>query len=327
MFLGNGLVATNPFSFLILWHSKIMAKQDYIARYFNIITKLSRTPYCSYEDLYRTLENEFEIYALRDEDAFFSFSKRTFQRDIREIKNILGIDIVYSRANKGYFIEQNDFASELFLKTVEQINSFNALKVTHSLEDIIHLEKTPPSNSDFLPLIIQAIQKKRKINFDYKKFGENEVTKRTGSPLALKEYKNRWYLIVLEKGSQKVFGLERMQSLMISTDKIDSNIQFDYDEKFQHCFGVISPNAEKPSKIILEFDAKQAGYVKTLPLHSSQKILKEENGRTQIELTIYITTDFVAELLSLGSNVKVLKPQSLINQLKQKLQENMNQYN
>ena len=304
-----------------------MAKQDYIARYFNIITKLSRTPYCSYEELYNALESEFEIYQLRDEEAIFSFSKRTLQRDIRGIRNILGIDIVYSRKQKGYYIEQDEFASELFLKTVEQINSFNALKVVHSFEDVVHLEKAPRVNVDFLPPLINAIQQNRKIKFSYQKFGEEYVSERIVSPLALKEYKNRWYLIAQEKEMQKIFGLERILKVDILPEKRDENIEFNYEDKFLHCFGIQVPNGDKPSKVILEFNKKQAEYIKTLPMHASQKIVFEDEKFTHFELTIFITSDFVSELLSWNNRVRVVQPKSLIQNIKKKLQENLDLYN
>ncbi|WP_395093192.1 helix-turn-helix transcriptional regulator [Vaginella massiliensis] len=303
-----------------------MAKQDYIARYFNIITKLSRTPYCSYEELYKSLENEFEIYQLRDEKAIFNFSKRTFQRDIREIRNILGIDILYSRKHKGYYIVQDEFGSELFLKTVEQINSFHALKLMHSFEDIMHLEKTPPANVSFLPILIQAIQKNRKISFDYRKFGEDEISNRVASPLALKEYKNRWYVIAQENLQQKIFGLDRMLKVEILAAKRDQGIEFDYEDKFQHCFGIQVPNGDEPTKVVLEFNNKQAAYVRTLPWHNSQQLVFEDENVTRFEFTLFITDDFVSELLSWNDRVKVIKPKSLINQIKKKLQANLDLY-
>ncbi len=312
--------------FLSLLEITQMAKQDYIARYFNIITKLSRTPYCSYEDLYQHLENEFEIYSLRNEDAFFSFSKRTLQRDIQEIRTILGIDILYSRKEKGYYIEQHEFASDIFLQTIEQINSFNALNMTHSLQEIVHLEKTPPKNTDFLLPIIQAIQKKRNLKFSYRKFGEEVITQREVSPLAIKQSRNRWYLIAQEKDLQKVFGLERMHSVDISDHRIDEKIEFNYEEKFKHCFGVISPNTELPSRVVLQFTKRQAGYIKTLPLHSSQRIVQEDEETTTIELSIYLTLDFITEIISYGKEVKVLEPQKLIEQVKSKLKETLDLY-
>lgn len=291
-----------------------MSKQGYIARYFNIVRKLSQKRYCSYEELEDFLEREFEMLQLNDETLEFNFSKRTLQRDIREIRNILGIDIVYSRQQKGYYIVQDDYSSELFLKTIEEINSFSALKLTNSLASIVYLEKRKPKRSEFLPEIVQAIQKKRKIEFTYQKFGEDHSTIRQVSPLAIKEFKNRWYLIAEDGGTIKNFGLERMLRVETLTHRVES-IQFNYDEKYQHCFGIVAPNADTPSKVIISVDQKQAAYLKSLPLHSSQTIVSETEEEVLIQLTVYITPDFVSELLSLGHFIHVIEPKELQQQL------------
>ena len=164
-----------------------MSKQGYIARYFNIVSKLSQKKYCSYEELENFLEREFEMLQIQDDTLEFNFSKRTLQRDIREIRNILGIDIMYSRSQRGYYIIQDDYSSDLFLKTLEEINSFSALKLTNSLESIVYLEKRKPKRAEFLPDIVQAIQQKKKIEFHYQKFGEADETIRKVSPVAIEK--------------------------------------------------------------------------------------------------------------------------------------------
>jgi len=54
-----------------------------------------------------------------------------------------------------------------------------------------------------------------------------------------------------------------------------------------------------------------------LPLHESQQILADNEEEIRVQLTVFITHDFVMELLSHGANVKVLQPESLIQDLKE----------
>ena len=302
-----------------------MSKQGYIARYFNIVTKLSKQKYCSFEDLYTYLEDQFEMMRVYDDDLEFNFSKRTLQRDIREIRTVLGIDIVYSRANKGYYIVQDDHSSDLFLKTIEEINSFSALKLTNSLENIVYLEKRQPKRAEFLPDIIQAIQKEVKIEFTYLKFGESKETTRKVDPIAIKEFNNRWYLIANDNDLIKNFGLDRMSKVVILKEKITNEIVFDYEEKYQHCFGIIAPNTEEPFDVVIEVSKKQAAYLETLPLHSSQHIIKKSGNKVLIGLRVYITTDFISEILSMGRFIKVIKPEILRDRIKEHLKD-LNQF-
>ncbi|MCA4780705.1 WYL domain-containing protein [Empedobacter stercoris] len=303
-----------------------MSKQGYIARYFNIVRKLSQQKYCSYEDLERFLEREFEMLQLQDDTLEFNFSKRTLQRDIREIRNILGIDIMYSRSQRGYYIFQDDYSSDLFLKTLEEINSFSALKLTNSLESIVYLEKRKPKRAEFLPDIVQAIQQKKKIEFHYQKFGEEKETIRKVSPIAIREHNNRWYLIADDKGIVKNFGLERMNKVSILNDKIDNNIEFNYIDKYKYSFGIIVPSSEKPEKIVLSVTKKQAAYLESLPLHESQQILETKNDEVLIGLELFLTEDFISEILSLSCSVTIIEPKKLKEKVKTILKETLEKY-
>lgn len=303
-----------------------MSKQGYIARYFNIVRKLSQQKYCSYEDLERFLEREFEMLQLQDDTLEFNFSKRTLQRDIREIRNILGIDIMYSRSLRGYYIFQDDYSSDLFLKTLEEINSFSALKLTNSLESIVYLEKRKPKRAEFLPDIVQAIQQKKKIEFHYQKFGEEKETIRKVSPIAIREHNNRWYLIADDKGIVKNFGLERMNKVSILNDKIDNNIEFNYIDKYKYSFGIIVPSSEKPEKIVLSVTKKQAAYLESLPLHESQQILETKNDEVLIGLELFLTEDFISEILSMSRSVTIIEPKKLKEKVKTILKETLEKY-
>ena len=304
-----------------------MSKQGYIARYFNIVRKLSQKKYCSYEELENFLEREFEMLQIQDDTLEFNFSKRTLQRDIREIRNILGIDIMYSRSQRGYYIIQDDYSSDLFLKTLEEINSFSALKLTNSLESIVYLEKRKPKRAEFLPDIVQAIQQKKKIEFHYQKFGEAEETIRKVSPVAIREFNNRWYLIADDKGIVKNFGLERMNKVSILKDKIDENIVFNYDDKYKYSFGIIVPSTEKPEKIVLSVTKKQAAYLESLPLHESQEVLGTNNDEVLIGLELFLTEDFISEILSMSRSVTVIEPKKLKDRISEILKEILLKYN
>ncbi len=304
-----------------------MSKQGYIARYFNIVRKLSQQKYCSYNDLEVFLEGEFEMLQLQDDTLEFNFSKRTLQRDIREIRNILGIDIMYSRSQRGYYIIQDDYSSDLFLKTLEEINSFSALKLTNSLESIVYLEKRKPKRAEFLPDIVQAIQYKKKIEFHYQKFGEEQETIRKVSPIAIREHNNRWYLIADDNGMVKNFGLERMNKVILLDVKIDANICFNYEDKYKFAFGIIVPTDEKPEKIVLSVTKKQAQYLESLPLHESQYVIEKKKNEVLIGLELFLTDDLINEILSLSRTVTVLQPKKLQDKIKSILKETLEKYN
>ena len=108
-----------------------MSKRGYISRYLLIFKKLKAKPYSSYEELKGYIESQSGYLQMLDDTLNIGFSKRTFQRDIREIRNLFGIDIEYSKSAKGYFIIQNEMENMNFQRMIETFDIFNSFSVSH----------------------------------------------------------------------------------------------------------------------------------------------------------------------------------------------------
>ena len=288
-----------------------MSKRESIARYNLIIKKLRKQP-ADFEQIstYLSLESELQEYN-------FNVSKRTFQRDLDDIRSLYNIDIVYDFSRKVYFIDFEE-QPELNERILEAFDTFNALNITDRLSNYIHFEKRRPHGTENLYGLLHAIKNKVQISFSYKKFWEDEMSQRTAEPYALKEFKNRWYVLAndLKDNKVKSFALDRLTELEITRKKFQLPIDFDVNEHYKYCFGIISPNEHQPQEVILSFDPFQGKYIKTLPLHESQVILKDHEEELLIKLTLFLTHDFLMEILSYGDNVKVIQPESLIEDLK-----------
>lgn len=167
------------------------------------------------------------------------------------------------------------------------------------------------------------------IRYEYSKFwGEEGQEQRHADPYALKEFKNRWYLIALDHKDKKIktFALERISALEITDRKFEYPHSFNVEENYKYSFGIVGPNANAPEQIILAFTPMQGRYVKSLPLHASQQIILENEQELQVQLTLFVTHDLLMELLSFGDQVKVLKPDSLLQEMRKLLKEAYEQY-
>jgi predicted DNA-binding transcriptional regulator YafY len=256
-------------------------------------------------------------------------SKRTFERDVQEIGEIYNIDIEYSRSRNVYEIveDANEGKTD---RLIESFQIFNALNVSDSISNHIIIEKRRPLGTDNMHGLLHAIKNQLVIEFDHEKFWKtnNEIKIRTVFPLALKEARNRWYLVAKDPKDNvfKTFGLERITNLNITSKKYEYPIDYNPEEKFKYSFGIIT-NEIKPEKIKLWLSHEQANYIKTLPLHYSQKIISENDKECIVELHISPTYDFIMELLSMGSEVIVLEPESLKNEIITLLKKNLKNYN
>ncbi|MFV0521294.1 MAG: helix-turn-helix transcriptional regulator [Mangrovibacterium sp.] len=288
-----------------------MSKRESIARYNLIIKKLRKRPATFAEiEEYLALESEIQAYN-------FNISKRTFQRDRDDIRSLYNIDILFDFSKKVYYIDFDE-QPEANERILEAFDTFNALNLTDRLSKHIHFEKRKPQGTEHLYGILHAIKNQIQIKFVYQKYWEDELTERLVEPYALKEFKNRWYVLSKDLVDNKIknFALDRLTDLGILNKKFNFPKDFDINEHYRYCFGIISPNDHQPEDVVLSFNAFQGKYIKSLPLHDSQRILIDNEDELRIQLKLFITHDFFMELLSFGENLKVLKPQSLIDDLK-----------
>jgi predicted DNA-binding transcriptional regulator YafY len=298
-----------------------MSKRESTGRLILIVNKL-RKKASSFTEIYDYLDEESDL-----QEYNFRVSKRTFQRDLEDIRSLYNIDIQYNFSSKVYYIDSEENGS-MTERMLEAFDTFNALNVSDRIAQFIHFEKRRPKGTENLYGLVHAIKNKKCISFAYAKFWDDFSTTRTIEPYALKEFSNRWYIIGkdLNDENTKTFALDRLTNLQISASNFKLPINFDAEDHFRYCFGIISPNGQAPQKIVLSFEAHQGKYIKTLPLHDTQRVLLDTKEELQIELKLCITHDFVMELLSYGSTLKVLEPQSLIQAMKNELQSALNAY-
>lgn len=305
-----------------------MSKRGYISRYLLILKKLKVKPYSTYEELQSYIENQFDYLQMQDDTLNIGFSKRTLQRDIKEIRNVFGIDIEYSKLNKGYFISQSETENMNFQRMMEAFDMFNSLNLAQDLTPFIHLEKRRPQGTENLYGLLHAIKNKLQIKFTYQKFWEEEISQRLVEPCALKEFKNRWYIMAKDSKDNKIksFALDRLINLEITNQTYQYPDNYSIEQSYRYCFGIISPNNEEPQDIILSFDPFQGKYIKTLPFHDTQQVLVDNDKEMKIKLRLCLTHDLLMELLSFGDNMRVIEPKSLADQIKQAHEKAYRQY-
>ena len=303
-----------------------MSTRESILRYFHITNRLRKSA-ATFEEIDNYLRQQSEF-----QGCNFNVSKRQFQRDLSDIGSIFEIDINYDFKRRVYSINEA-LESEISQRRLEAFDTFNALKIGENTSKSIHFEKRRPQGTEHLFGLLHAINNRLQIRFTYSKFWEDHPTFRNVEPLALKEFKNRWYLLSRDLNSDnsvatiKTFGLDRISALEIIQHQFKNPDNFNIEEQFRYCFGIISPGDEEPQEVILSFDPVQGKYIKSLPLHESQQIIIDNDIELQIKLFLYVTYDFEMELLSYGEYVKVLKPASLIEAVKNRYSKALAVYN
>jgi predicted DNA-binding transcriptional regulator YafY len=298
-----------------------MSKKEAVSRYHIIIKKLRRYP-ATFDEISRELALESDIQSYN-----FVVSKRTFQRDLADIRLIYNIDIQFDFSRKVYYIDFDE-QSQMQERILEAFDTFNALNLSDRLSNHIHFENRKPQGTENLYGLLHAIKNKFQIKFSHQKYWETNPTIRIAEPYVLKEFKNRWYVMALDLKDKtiKSFALDRLYNLDITKKKFQFPVEFDVNVYYKHCFGIIGPDGKKPQEIILSFTPLEGRYIKSLPLHHSQKILVDNETELRVKLFIVITHDFIMEILSHGDQVKVIKPDELIESLVATYKQLIKQY-
>jgi proteasome accessory factor B len=272
-----------------------------------IISSVRNQRYITKQELIFKLENRFMI---AGDEARISIP--TIDRDIKAIREDFGLELNYSHTHKGYYIETSNYQDHIIANTVEAFEVFATLNLPTGFPEFIIPEKRKPNGIDlFIPLTKYILEKKC-ISFAYFKFDTQTTTNPKIEPLALKESKQRWYLIgkPINEQSLRAYALDRITDIQNAGGKVRSKIKAtEIEAIFQHSFAMFTSN-KTPEKVQFKVDKRDGNYIKTFPLHSSQEIQEDADSFT-VSLCLHITEDFLMELMSRAWSIEVLQPLSL----------------
>jgi len=268
--------------------------------------------------------------------------------------------IKYSKLHKGYFYEDPNFSIndiplsedelssiKFAIKTLQQFKEVpffqqfgNAIdKIVDRVsiggnpedEDIqkyVQFESVVSSGgNEFLPLILEAIRGKKMLWFIYASFVKGVEKPRKVSPLFLKEYRNRWYLICFDKLKNDIitYALDRMQEPKILEDESSLPVDFDPATYFQDTVGITSYKG-KTERIILKANHIAAKYISSQPFHQSQQLLEENAEFSSFELKVLVSEEFIRNLLGYAGEIEVLEPNSLREAIRERALQLSNLY-
>ncbi|WP_338874995.1 WYL domain-containing protein [Spirosoma sp. SC4-14] len=257
-------------------------------------------------------------------EDFDAVSERTVERDIRAIGAVYQIYIRNNRRKGGYYLDlptDEDVADfEQFVQLLERRERLEFL--TSSVASIrgigrhLQLEhNTQFTGNGHLPLLWQALQTGRCVEFVYRKFEKeaDEGKLRRVEPGLLLEYRNRFYLdcFDLEANQPRTFGLDRLHGLTLTDQPISTARTGQRRTDRRHAIGVTCPPDLEPQRVVLRFQTSEANYVRSLPLHSSQRLIQEVPGFVDLELTVILNHELEREILAFGELVEVLEPAEL----------------
>ena len=287
-----------------------MSTYKVLKRLNSIAHLVKADPDISKQQLLERLHNDYD----------FDISGRSFERDKNILESDFGIVITYSYNSRGYSIDENDEALSQFFKFAKFATM--AQLYESGIKDYKSFQKwvLPEDSSDFTGVqhfekLIHAISINHKLTFskeNYYYYYYYGGTKKeyTVSPLCLKEYSNRWYLIAVADGEKDIrnFGIDRLSEVKIQNAnalKIE-----DFQEQLKQYDDVVGLNYTENSLEDIELRAhnNQIKYLRSLPIHKSQNCRDGVEGWGTVTYKLKPNYEFEMQILKLGNMVEVIKP-------------------
>ena len=289
-----------------------------------IVETIYRAHKISFEELNHRWMNNVDLSGGEE------MSKRTFHKWKWNIFDTFGLSIECEKVApyRYYIANVDDMKSDSIQKwLLSTLSVSNSLLENKSIKDRIILENVP-SGREYLEPVMDAIKKNRFIHINYFNYWTGDTRDHYVMPLCVKLFRQRWYMVGRNRpaGKNIVFCLDRIQNFRLSSHTFEYPEEFDPQEFFDGCIGVISGDGCDIEKVRIKVNSGQANYLRDLPLHESQQETAQTDGYSIFELQVRPTIDFQQELLWNGENLEVLEPLWLRKEIAGKIKRMWNQY-
>ena len=252
-------------------------------------------------------------------------SRTTFNRHREGIMEMFGIRIECGEKFR-YHIANESVLRENTLQNwmLNTLSVNNIIAESMSLQNRIFMETVPDDR--YLETMVKAMKEGRCVKIKYQKYGSAEWSQRVIEPYFLKQDHRRWYVMANTSNGNRLFAFDRILSVELSDSRYKMPRDFNPKAYFSDCYGVIRDERIPAERIVIRANGIGQNYMLDLPLHHTQRVIGQGNGYTDFEMHLRPTVDFIGYIMSQGTLLKVLEPQSLADTIKANLQKTIDQY-
>lgn len=265
--------------------------------------------------------------------------KRTFSDCLRSIEETFGI-IISSDARNGYryHITERDWLEKDKVKDW-LLSSFavnTLLQDSRGLRGRVMFEDIPSGN-DHLLTVLEAMKEDRMLAITYQDYFDKEPREILLEPYCVRVFRQRWYVVgamankcdveeepaeLTNQGRIRRYALDRVLRLEVTDLRFRMPAHFSAEAYFSDAFGIIvEPEEYDVETIRLKaYDINhRREYLRSLPLHHSQRETEQGADYSVFELRLAPTYDFIQSLLAMGDEVEVLAPEYIRHEIKKRV--------
>ena len=256
--------------------------------------------------------------------------RQTFDRWKSGILDLFGIFIdCEQRGGYHYYIANPKELSEGKLRTwlLNTYGTAETLSSNLSIHDRI-LTENIPSSQDHLSTVLEAMKSNNMLHITFKAFTMKEPKRFLVEPYCVKMSAQRWYMLArnTEHKNLRLYSLDRIEAVEISNTRFVLPDDFNAKDYFAEFFGIVLDESVPLQTIILRADKYHQNYMRTLPLHPTQREIFACDDYADFELKLRPTYDFYMKLMSFGNMIKVLEPKTLQEEICKWLENTIEMY-
>ena len=278
--------------------------------------------------------------------------------DDLEALRVLGIDIVGEKAGRNYYyhvggkqfeiaelkllvdaIQSSKFitekkSNELIKKLTGMASMYEAAQMKRQVVVQGRVKTMNESIYYSVDDVHRAIAENRQISFEYMKWNENKTMERRRekpyvvSPWALTWDDENYYLIAYdeEAGSIKHFRVDKLKSIRVLDEKRagkEEFKEFNLAKYSKMSFGMFGG---EPTRVKIAFENDMAGvfidrFGRDITIRPSKK-----KGWSETSVDVTMSDQFLGWIFALGSGVRILGPNDVVDRFKQELREILDIY-
>lgn len=285
-----------------------------LQKYTWLIETIRRAGKISHKDLSGKWERCMELSDGRP------LHRATFNRWRDAIFSQFGIMISCRREGEYlYYIENPNYIDEDELKKwmLDTFAVGNLISENLPLKDRILVDQIPSGLVHLTP-ILEAMKENRVVNIEYRAFRYSKSYCIPVEPYCVKLFENRWYMLGhnISRDTMRLYGLDRIESVEITDREYCLPKDFSAADYFSNYYGIVTDDEIKPRRIVIRAKREHIPYLKSLPLHRTQRLIEEKEEYADFDLYLAPTYDFVMKLLQAGAWIEVISPDSLRKDIK-----------
>jgi predicted DNA-binding transcriptional regulator YafY len=290
------------------------------------------TKYNRINQVYTMLKNNVHGMTIAELAKELDVSTKTIQRDLYEVLSDLGavkegrtwkIDPKLAnddlntneRLILGILDEMAKGAGKIFYSKAHSLLTQITQQLEHPIFANVNGEYLEEKNIELFENIEKAIKEKTEIKFDYEKYNFHV------KPLKLAFFDGFWYLLALHiqnnKETFKKYHLKTIRNVQILNKTFE--IPALVEERLKYANSVWF-NLDEQFVVRLFIDKEIKKYFERKPLRGQTIIGEDKDGSIEIEIKISNTMEILPLILYYIPYIKVLEPQSLANEIKDRVQ-------